>query len=105
MGTQQKEVNNEQELALTQQKEVNKEQELALTQQKAALTQQKAALAQQESHLDRIANMLHEERNERHYDRIIFACVLLAICLAMWMQKRQIDSLQSSKVCTGSKVS
>merc|ERR1711968_218281 len=97
-------VNKEQQLALTQQKEVNKEQELALTQQKAALTQQKAALAQQESHLDRIADMLHEERNERHYDRIIFACVLLGICLAMWMQKRQIDSLQSSKVCTGSKV-
>merc|ERR1711871_227189 len=90
-------VNKEQQLALTQQKEVNKEQELALT-------QQKAALAQQESHLYRIADMLHEERNERHYDRIIFACVLLAICLAMWMQKRQIDSLQSSKVCTGSKV-
>merc|ERR1711937_769936 len=56
----------QQKAALTQQKEVNKEQELALT-------QQKAALAQQESHFDRIADMLHEERNERHYDRIIFA--------------------------------
>ena len=94
-------------MALTQQKEVNKEQRIeqeSLTQQKAALTQQKQVNEQQESHLNRIAQMLHEERNDRHYDRIIFACVLLAICLAMWMQKRHIDSLQSSKVCTGNKV-
>merc|ERR1711871_596383 len=59
---------------------------------------------EQESQLNRIAQMLHEERNERHYDRTIFACVLLAICLAMWLQKRHIDSLHSSKVCTGNKI-
>merc|ERR1711871_721658 len=104
-------VSKEQQAALTQQKQVNKEQESQLKGQQAALTQQKqvnkeqeSQLKEQESQLNRIAQMLHEERNDRHYDRTIFACLLLAICLAMWLQKRQIDSLQSSKVCTGNKI-
>merc|ERR1711871_279041 len=97
-------VSKEQQAALTQQKQVNKEQESQLKGQQAALTQQKQVNKEQESQLNRIAQMLHEERNDRHYDRTIFACVLLAICLAMWLQKRQIDSLQSSKVCTGNKI-
>merc|ERR1711871_692552 len=104
-------VSKEQQAALTQQQQVNKEQvsqlkeqESQLKEQQAALTQQKQVNKEQESQLNRIAQMLHEERNERHYDRTIFACVLLAICLAMWLQKRHIDSLHSSKVCTGNKI-
>ena len=81
-----------------------KEQESQLKQQ-AALTQQKRLMSPaRESVEPHRTDMLHEERNERHYDRTIFACVLLAICLAMWLQKRHIDSLHSSKVCTGNKI-